>query len=67
MSVSQAQIMVWKARAQLDRKLAKMTPAEAREYLAGAQARLEAKTGVRLHLQRAPLTRRRRAKSGSAA
>ena len=50
MKVSQAQLDVWKARAKLDRKLARMTFAQQRKYLAGATARLKAKTGIDLNL-----------------
>jgi hypothetical protein len=50
MPVSQAQLDVWKARAKLDRKLAKMTFAQKRKYLAGAAERLKAKTGIDLNL-----------------
>ena len=63
---SKVQVELWKTRARLDRKLARMTPAQQRKYLAGAQARLEAKTGVRLNLRVASLPPRRKSAAGAA-
>jgi hypothetical protein len=50
MPVSQAQIVVWKARAQLDRKLARMTPSQRQEYLDGVFQRVKKKLGIDLDL-----------------
>ena len=50
MRAAQAQVDVWKARAKVNRKLAKMTFDQQRKYLAGASAQLKAKTGIDLDL-----------------
>ncbi len=63
MPVSQAQVEVWKARAQLDRKLRRMSPSQRQAYLDGVFARVEKKLGIELHLpvlespRRAPRSR----------
>lgn len=48
MPVSEVQLEVWRVRRKLDRKLAKMTPEERTEYVNGALAGAEAKTGIDL-------------------
>jgi hypothetical protein len=62
MPVSQAQILVWKARAQLDRKLAKLTPSQQSAYLDGVFERVRRKTGVDLDLPFADAPSRRPAR-----
>ena len=52
MPVSKAQLEVWKARAKLDRKLAKMTPRQRRAYLNGSVDRVRRRFGIDLsHLR----------------
>ena len=51
MPVSRAQIEVWKARDQLDRKLATMTRAQIQKYFDGVYERVRKKTGIELHLR----------------
>ncbi len=51
MSYSKRQIEVWKAREELDRKLADMTPQEIIEYADGALERARARTGRQLKLR----------------
>ena len=48
---SQRQIEIWRAREELNRKLAAMTPQEQREYWDGALERVEAKFGRKLNLR----------------
>jgi len=51
MKYSKRQIEVWKAREELDRKLADMTPQEIIEYADGALERARARTGRQLKLR----------------
>jgi len=51
MRYSQRQIEVWKAREELDRELAGMTPQEIFTYLESATKQWEAKTGKKLKVQ----------------
>jgi hypothetical protein len=53
MRVSQAQLDVWKARAKLDRKLARMTRAQQQAYFDGVFVRIQKKFGIDLHLREA--------------
>ena len=51
MRYSKRQIEVWRAREELDKKLADMTPQEIVEYADGAVERARARTGRQLRLR----------------
>jgi hypothetical protein len=56
MKYSKVQYDLWRVRARLDRKLAKMTPEQVQEYFDGVDKRVEAKLGRPLRLRTMPAT-----------
>ncbi len=50
MTISKAQLEVWRIRDELDAKLSKMTPAERTAFIKDGMKRLEQKAGLKAHL-----------------